>query len=275
MRAPIKNFVTVALPLLVLGVLVGCSKEPDSMSEFDHRWQDARHQIEGSVFFRERIALPGTAEVEVQLVDISKPDSPTVVSSSGPIRPQGSPPYSFSIDIVPAKIDQTLVKQKGYGLRATIHVDQKLMFASEGYIDAIGAEPKQLLVVRVPDTQAPPEAGLEVMHWGLHTLAGEFAPLAADGRQVDIRFLPKEGRAAGFSGCNRFTGSYTVSDVSANSGALTFGPIAGTRMACPQGRGDIEQPFLQTLGKVTAYRLTDNTLSFLSDNEVVATFKPM
>lgn len=275
MRAPIKNFVRVALSLVVLGSFVGCDNEPDSMSEFDHRWKEARHQIEGAVYFRERIALPGTAELEVELVDISKPDKPIVVSSSGPIRPQGSPPYDFAIDIIPSRINQRLLRRKGYGLRATIHVDRKLMFASEGFMDAMGAEPKQVLVVRVPDTQVKQSAGLEVMHWRLHTLAGKLAPLGAGGRQVDIRFLPKEGRAAGFSGCNRFTGSFTASDTSKSSGTLTFGPIAGTRMACPQGDGDIEQPFLQTLGKVTAYRLQEDTLSFVSENEVLATFKPM
>ena len=36
------------------------------------------------------------------------------------------------------------------------------------------------------------------------------------------------GRVAGSSGCNRFSGNYDL-----NASAITFGPIAATKMACP------------------------------------------
>jgi heat shock protein HslJ len=36
------------------------------------------------------------------------------------------------------------------------------------------------------------------------------------------------GKVSGFSGCNRFRGSYTFRD-----GALKIGPLMSTRMACP------------------------------------------
>jgi heat shock protein HslJ len=49
-------------------------------------------------------------------------------------------------------------------------------------------------------------------------------------------------RASGFSGCNRFMGSYMLKD-----GKLSFGTLAGTRMACVSPGGDIEKPFLAAL----------------------------
>jgi heat shock protein HslJ len=53
-------------------------------------------------------------------------------------------------------------------------------------------------------------------------------------------------RASGFSGCNRFTGTYDLRD-----GKLAFGPLAATRMACPPGgAGALEQPYLDALSHI-------------------------
>ncbi|SMG46366.1 META domain-containing protein [Paraburkholderia susongensis] len=51
--------------------------------------------------------------------------------------------------------------------------------------------------------------------------------------------------ASGFSGCNRFMGSYMLKD-----GKLGFGLLAGTRMACTSAGGDIEGPFLKALTRI-------------------------
>lgn len=48
------------------------------------------------------------------------------------------------------------------------------------------------------------------------------------------------GDVTGFAGCNRFRGAYTYKD-----GVLKIGPLATTRMACPQL--DVERRVLQTL----------------------------
>lgn len=67
---------------------------------------------------------------------------------------------------------------------------------------------------------------------------------AAEARPVtlDLSVASGQRRASGFSGCNRYTGSYTLKD-----GLLSFGPIAGTRMACIGVGGDIEGPYLDAL----------------------------
>jgi heat shock protein HslJ len=52
-------------------------------------------------------------------------------------------------------------------------------------------------------------------------------------------------RASGFSGCNRFMGSYALKD-----GKLSFGPLAGTRMACATPGGDLEGPYLDALAHI-------------------------
>jgi heat shock protein HslJ len=65
---------------------------------------------------------------------------------------------------------------------------------------------------------------------------------------VTLNFSTDGGqrRANGFSGCNRFAGTYELAD-----GKLSFGPLAGTRMACAPGPASaLEQPFLQGLAGI-------------------------
>ncbi|CAB3766758.1 META domain-containing protein [Paraburkholderia solisilvae] len=52
-------------------------------------------------------------------------------------------------------------------------------------------------------------------------------------------------RASGFSGCNRYTGTYTLRD-----GKLSFGPLAGTRMACAGTGGELEGDYLDALAHI-------------------------
>ncbi|MGH8779065.1 META domain-containing protein [Paraburkholderia sp.] len=49
-------------------------------------------------------------------------------------------------------------------------------------------------------------------------------------------------RANGFSGCNRYMGTYTLKD-----GKLSFGLLAGTRMACHTPGGQLEPAYLDAL----------------------------
>jgi heat shock protein HslJ len=51
-----------------------------------------------------------------------------------------------------------------------------------------------------------------------------------------------DGRASGFSGCNRFTGGFRR-----EGDTLTVGPLGGTMMACPEPRMAIEKAFLDGL----------------------------
>jgi len=62
---------------------------------------------------------------------------------------------------------------------------------------------------------------------------------------LDLSAATGQRRASGFSGCNRFTGTYTL-----KNGLLSFGPLAGTRMACIGPGGDIEGSFLDGLAHI-------------------------
>jgi len=62
---------------------------------------------------------------------------------------------------------------------------------------------------------------------------------------LDLSTASGQRRASGFSGCNRFMGAYMLKD-----GKLSFGPLAGTRMACMTPGGKIEGAFLDALSHI-------------------------
>ncbi|MGF6923012.1 META domain-containing protein [Paraburkholderia sp. 40] len=68
-----------------------------------------------------------------------------------------------------------------------------------------------------------------------------------DQKPLTLTLSTEGGRrhASGFSGCNRFMGSYMLKD-----GKLSFGSLAGTRTACVSPGGDIEKPFLDALERI-------------------------
>ncbi|WP_197732793.1 META domain-containing protein [Paraburkholderia pallida] len=62
---------------------------------------------------------------------------------------------------------------------------------------------------------------------------------------LDLSTASGQRRASGFSGCNRYMGSYTLKD-----GLLSFGRLAGTLMACAGSGGEIEGPYLDALAHI-------------------------
>jgi putative lipoprotein len=63
-----------------------------------------------------------------------------------------------------------------------------------------------------------------------------------------------DGRATGSGGCNRYTGAVML-----NGAAISFGPAASTRMACPPAVMDQEQKFFTALGEVRGWRVDATT----------------
>ena len=78
------------------------------------------------------------------------------------------------------------------------------------------------------------------------TQAGNDASSASgDVLTLDFSTASGQRRVSGFSGCNRYTGSYTL-----KNGSLSFGPLASTRKACQSAAGDLEGAYLDGLAHV-------------------------
>jgi len=83
----------------------------------------------------------------------------------------------------------------------------------------------------------------------------------------EVTLQLSEGRLVGSSGCNTYTTSATAGDM---PGDLTIGPVAGTRMMCPDAEMDVEGRFLTQLAGVTKYgfMLGQLALTYRADSSV-------
>ena len=98
--------------------------------------------ITGTVFYRERIALPPEAVVRVTLEDASRADTTSVVIAETRFQASGGPPYAFALGYDPALIDD----RGRVTLRATIRVDERLLFSSTEHIPPFEAGQVNILV---------------------------------------------------------------------------------------------------------------------------------
>jgi heat shock protein HslJ len=86
------------------------------------------------------------------------------------------------------------------------------------------------------------------------------APVSGDAR-ITLQ-LGADGRASGRGGCNGYGGAYTLA-----GDALSFGPLAATRMACAPALMDQEQRYFDTLAQVARYAVADDGALLLTTAE--------
>ena len=103
------------------------------------------------------------------------------------------------------------------------------------------------------ERESPPR--LEGVRWeitgynnGRQAVVGPMA-----GTRLTLEF--RDGQVSGYSGCNRFHGSFTV-----QGNALTIGPLATTRMACGDDSMVQEQQFLAALASAATWEIVQGSL---------------
>ena len=102
-------------------------------------------------------------------------------------------------------------------------------------------------------------AGLENATWHLIGLPGQ--TLAADKRKNAVTVNFEAGRVYGFSGCNKFTGSYTL-----EGDRLVLGMLGGTMMACPEPAMSVENLFLKSFSGALHISVAGNDLTLTPEN---------
>lgn len=73
-----------------------------------------------------------------------------------------------------------------------------------------------------------------------------------------------DGKVSGFAGCNRFFGTFVATD-----STLDTGPLATTRMACPDAIMQQEMAFLSEIRDATTYRIAGHRMTLEATNGVV------
>ena len=105
--------------------------------------------------------------------------------------------------------------------------------------------------------------GLTGSSWVLESLYGQ--PPVAD-TTVTLSF--EANRVSGSDGCNRLMGSYTVDGFN-----ITFGPLAGTMMACPGPIMEQADKFRQALSNAKSFQAAEGRLTLLdAEGKAIATF---
>ncbi len=111
-------------------------------------------------------------------------------------------------------------------------------------------------------------ATLENTYWKLTRLSDQPVGVGQGQREPHLILRPGQKSVGGSGGCNNLVGSYALAGEQ-----LTFGRMAGTLMACPQGM-EQERAFHEALSIVTRWRILGETLDlFNASGESVAQFE--
>lgn len=217
--------------------------------------QAADVTVSGSVFYRERMALPDDATLLVQLVDTTQ--TPAAMVGETSVHPAGQVPIAFSLTVDSAR----LTPGKAHGLMARIEVGGSAWFANDtpAPVDLKNPTvPISVLLMRVAE-KSPPEGSTEAgsiegTSWRLSSLGGE----DADAGITSTLTFDDDGNVSGNGGCNRFGGPATF-----DGAKLKFGDLFSSMMACEEPKMKQEAAFLAALEKTASYTVEDGTLTLL------------
>lgn len=111
-------------------------------------------KVAGTVAYRERIALPPTAVIKVQLADVSRADAKAIVLGEQVIEAKGKQvPFAFEIPYDPAKIEANHT----YAVQARIEDGGQLRFINDQRYAVItrGAPTRVDMVLKSVGGQGP------------------------------------------------------------------------------------------------------------------------
>ncbi len=142
---------------------------------------EAADVIRGTATYRERMALPPDAVLEVTLQDVSRMDAPADVLERVEISNPGNPPYTFEIPYDVDAIDE----RHSYSVRARITSGGQLLFTTDTVAPVLtrgAGEEVELLLKRVGGTSPAATARVKA-------LAGSFVGTlpCADCEGIEVR----------------------------------------------------------------------------------------
>lgn len=194
-------------------------------------------ELRGDVIYRERIALPPDASVQVKLVDVSRADAPATVISEIQIKPAGQVPIAYTLsydsdDILPGH---------DYALQARIERGDQLLFINTARHPAFASSNgTQNIHVESVVRQVGDPSG----QWLAEAIAGG----GVLDRVQTVLTIGSDGSVSGTGGCNRIAGKATFSGAK-----ITFGPLASTEMLCSPAVMEQEKRFFAALTQTASW----------------------
>lgn len=198
--------------------------------------------LSGTVYYRERMALPPEAMVQVQLADVSRADAPAQVIAETQVPAGPGTPTSWSLEYPTALIEAG----HSYALSARITVGTELMFLSTERHAVLtgGADRTDILVHRAggePEATRSP-----VGIW----MAEEIGGTSAAATVISTLEIAADGTVSGKGGCNSYGGSVKISE-----DRIMFDGMRSTMMACAGEAMGQEQRFFAALAAARSFRI--------------------
>lgn len=215
--------------------------------------------VTGEIGYRERIAVPPDSTATITFSDISRQDV------AAPVIAQ----TKFGISSVPAPFELKASQDRmeaghRYALRATIHDSAgHLRWTTDTVHPVDPAEIEIDLGLLLLKRVAAAKLDLTGGEWLVEDINNEGV---MDILQTTLAFVDN-GQVSGTGGCNRYTGTYDLTD-----DTLSFGPLAATRKACPPAISNQEQKFFEVLA-MPLRASTDETGALFLTNEAGKTLK--
>lgn len=204
--------------------------------------------LRGTVAYRERIALPPGAVVEVKLLDVSLADAPSRTIAETRVSGRRIPaPWTLRFD------SRQIEPRRRYSLQASIRDgDQLLFFTTEHHgIFSGGKDDTAIRVQHVArQDQSPAAVASPVGSWRLASLGGSDVP-----RSITTTLeIGEDGKVSGRGGCNGFGGQATI-----QGRVIRLSRMTSTMMACAPDAMAQEQRFLKTLERVHRWSIQRNS----------------
>lgn len=199
----------------------------------------APRSLRGTVSFRERMALPPGAIVEVKLLDVSLADAPARTIAETRVSGRRIPaPWTLRFD------DRRIDPRHSYALQARIIDGDRLLFitAERHSVFTGGPDNTDIWVQRVAGQDQPPApAASPIGNWRLVSLGDTETPASI----ATTLTIAADGKVSGRGGCNGFGGNAAI-----QGRVIRFSRMVSTMMACEPDKMAQEQRFLKTLERV-------------------------
>ena len=254
---------------VLLGLmLVGCASHGPTAAPAPHEVGPAERAglVSGTVSYRERMALPPDAVVELELADVSRPDATAPVVARTTVRAAGRQvtiPIELRYDAKAIHPDRT------YAVRAMITSGGQPIFVTDAGYRVITQGNPSRADLRLVRAGGGPRSGsmLESTDWNLVNLGGQPVRTGSNIPVPNLRFLP-EAQLRGSSGCNSIAGTYQQ-----QGGSLRFGALVLTQLACVDpALNRQERTFVRTLVATRSWRVLGDTLILTGERGATVRF---
>lgn len=234
--------------------------------------------VNGTVTHLQFIALPDDAVLSVKLLDVTNPGpgitvAPVIAEATMPTN-GNQVPFTFSLPVSPAEIDQTHT----YAVKAEISYDGRVMFTTAqpplvltmgnpSHVDIVLTQP---VAPPAAPPATPPSTTLPGLTdspwvWESSTLADGSVHTPKQPGDTILTLRPDDTMGLR-TDCNTFFGGYKVT-----GNAITFAQMGGTLMACfDESKQDI---IVDGISKATSFEITaDAKLILTTSDGSTATF---